>query len=237
MTSSVIVAAAHEFARTAAGWIADRMGAAIEARKSCAVALCGGSTPVPVLADLVGRSIRWNDVSVYFGDERAVPPDHRDSNFGMARRALLDHVPLDPARVHRMRADRDDLAAAALDYERSLPERLDILMLGLGPDGHTASLFPETPALRPGARIVLAVAAPSPPVTPQVARMTITPLVIEAARNVVVLVAGADKAGIVARVLDGPLDPFALPAQLARGDTWILDHDAARQLKGREEPQ
>lgn len=237
MTSSVVVTAPHEFARTAAAWLADRIGAAIESRSSCAVALCGGSTPVPVLTELVGRAIRWPDVSVYFGDERAVPPGDRDSNFGMARRALLDHIPIDPDHVHRMPADREDLAAAALDYERCLPERLDILMLGVGPDGHTASLFPGTPALRPGGRRVLAVAAPVPPVTPQVARMTITPLVIDAARDVVMLVAGRDKAAIVGQVLDGPFDPFALPAQLARGRTWILDRDAARQLKGREESQ
>lgn len=229
-----MVTAAQDFARTAAGWISDHIDAAIEARGSCALALCGGSTPVPVLVELIGRSIRWPDVSIYFGDERAVPPDHRDSNFGMARRALLEHVPIDPDSVHRMPADREDLAAAALEYERCLPERLDILMLGVGPDGHTASLFPGTPALRSGARRVLAVGPPSPPVTPHVARMTITPLVIEAARDLVVLVAGADKAGIVARVLDGPFDPVTLPAQLALGGTWVLDREAAAQLKGRE---
>ena len=193
MTPSVIVTAAQEFARTAASWMSDRIGREIAARGSCTLALCGGSTPVPVFADLIGRTIHWADVSIYFGDERAVPPDHRDSNFGMARRTLLDHVPIGPDRVHRMHADRTDLAAAALEYEQCLPERLDILMLGLGPDGHTASLFPGTPALEPGARRVLAVAAPSPPVTPRVARMTITPLVIDAARHLVVLVTGADK--------------------------------------------
>ena len=171
---------------------------------------------------------------MYFGDERAVPPDHPDSNFGMARRTLLDHVPVRSDQVHRMAADRPDLAAAADDYARLLPPCLDILLLGMGPDGHTASLFPGSAALSETERLVVAVPAPPPPIAPQVARMTITPPVIDAARQVVMLVTGEGKAALLARVLDGPPDPAALPAQLARRGTWIVDRAAATQLHRRE---
>jgi 6-phosphogluconolactonase len=167
---------------------------------------------------------------VYFGDERAVPPDHPDSNFGMARSALLDHVPVQFDRVHRMAAEEPDLASAAEDYARLLPARLDVLLLGLGPDGHTASLFPGSAALSETGRLVVAVSRPAPPIEPSVRRMTITPPVIDAARQVVMLVTGEGKAAVVARVLDGPLDPAVLPAQIARHGTWIVDHAAASQL-------
>jgi len=233
MASSVIVVAEELFASAAATWIADLIDSAIDERGECSLALCGGHTPEPVLRDLVGRTIRWARVAVYFGDERAVPPDHPDSNFGMARRTLLDHVPVPGDRVHRMAADRTDLAAAAEDYARLLPSSLDILLLGLGPDGHTASLFPGSPVLLETGRLVVAVAPPPPPIEPQVRRMTITPPVIDAARNVAVLVTGPDKAAVLARVLDGPPDPAALPAQIARRGTWIVDRAAARQLHRR----
>jgi len=233
MASSVIVVAEELFASAAATWIADLIDSAIDERGECSLALCGGHTPEPVLRDLVGRTIRWARVAVYFGDERAVPPDHPDSNFGMARRTLLDHVPVPGDRVHRMAADRTDLAAAAEDYAGLLPSSLDILLLGLGPDGHTASLFPGSPVLLETGRLVVAVAPPPPPIEPQVRRMTITPPVIDAARNVAVLVTGPDKAAVLARVLDGPPDPAALPAQIARRGTWIVDRAAARQLHRR----
>ena len=233
MTSSVIIVAADLFDGTAGGWIADRMHAAIEARGECTLALSGGSTPGPVLADLVGRAIPWPLVSVYFADERAVPPDDPASNFGMARRALLDYVPVRSDRVHRMEAEQSDLDGAARRYERLLPPALDILLLGVGPDGHTASLFPASPALSERGRRVVPVAAPR--VNPRIARLTITPPVIEAAREVAVLVRGADKARIVARVLDGPVAASALPAQLALGRTWMLDQASAGELHERED--
>lgn len=232
MASSVIVMAEELFASAAATWIADLINAAIDERGDCSLALCGGHTPERVHEDLAARPIRWAQVAVYFGDERAVPPDHPDSNFGMARRTLLDHVPVPFDRVHRMAADRPDLAVSAEDYARLLPTCLDVLLLGLGPDGHTASLFPGSPAVLETGRMVVAV--PPPPIEPRVRRMTITPPVIQAARNVVVLVTGPDKAAVMARVLDGPSDPAALPAQIARRGTWIVDRAAASQLHRRE---
>lgn len=231
MSSSVIVVAADDFAATAAACIANLMHAAIEARGECSLALAGGRTPAPVFHHLVGRAIRWPRVAVYFSDERAVPPDHPDSNFGMARRELLDRVPVPPGRIHRMEAERDDRTQAAEEYDRLLPGRLDILLLGVGFDGHTASLFPGSAALSERKRRVVAVPAPPPPIEPAVSRMTITPLVIEAARAVVVLVTGAEKAALVARILEGPADPLELPAQFAGRGTWILDRAAAGQLQ------
>jgi 6-phosphogluconolactonase len=153
----------------------------------------------------------------------------------MARRILLEHVPLGEDQVHRMQADRPDLAAAAAEYDRLLPPRLDILMLGMGPDGHTASLFPGSAALSETVHRVVTVPPPPPPIAPNVGRMTITPAVIEAARSVLVLVTGSGKSGMVARILEGPPDPAGLPAQLARHGTWILDRAAASQLHRRDE--
>lgn len=234
MAPSVVVAAADTFAGTAARMIADSIDEAIAAGGECALALCGGSTPVPVYQELAARAIRWADVAIYFGDERAVPPAHPDSNFGMARHALLDRVAIPAPRIHRMEAERDDVDAAATEYDRLLPARLDLLLLGVGPDGHTASLFPNSPALGETNRRVLAVASPPPPLQPQVRRMTITPAVIAAARRVVVLVRGGEKARLLQRILEGPEQPITLPAQLARRGTWIIDQAAAGQLQRRD---
>jgi 6-phosphogluconolactonase/glucosamine-6-phosphate isomerase/deaminase len=127
-----------------------------------------------------------------------------------------------------MEAERGDRDAAARDYERLLPERLDLLLLGMGADGHTASLFPLSPVLDEQRRRVVPATAPVPPRE----RLTITPPVIAAARRVAVLVAGADKAATVARVLRGPARPRELPAQLALGGFWFLDDAAAAELPG-----
>jgi 6-phosphogluconolactonase len=234
MVPTVIVATSDAFISTAARTVADAIGAAIAARGSCALALCGGNTPVPVYRELASRDVRWADVAVYVGDERAVPPDDPASNVGMARRSLLDHVPIPSRSVHRMEAERIDCDAAAREYDALLPDRLDLLLLGIGPDGHTASLFPDSPALAETTRRVVAVASPPLPLQPQLRRMTITPLVIAAAREIVVIVTGAEKAALLARVLEGPQQPTKLPAQLARYGTWILDQAAAGHLQQRD---
>ena len=234
MAPSVIVVASETFAGTAARMIMAGIAAAIAARGECGLALCGGSTPVLVYQTLAASAIRWANVAIYFGDERAVPPGHPDSNFRMAREALLDRVAIPVQRIHRMAAERQDVDAAATEYDRLLPPRLDLLLLGVGPDGHTASLFPNSSALLEVNRRVLAVAAPPPPLQPQVRRMTITPSVIAAARQVLVMVAGADKAALLARILEGPDQPNTLPAQLARSGTWVLDQAAAGHLQQRD---
>jgi 6-phosphogluconolactonase len=230
----LVVAASETFAGTAARLIADMIASAVAARGTCSVALCGGNTPVPVYQDLAAQSVRWDNVAIYFGDERAVPPDHPDSNFGMARRTLFSQAGIAAQQIHRMEAERSDIDAAAAEYDHQLPPRLDLLLLGVGPDGHTASLFPSSPALLERVHRVAAVAPPPPPLQPQLRRMTLTPPAIAAARQIVIMVTGADKAELLARILEGPDQPTTLPAQLARGGTWVLDPAAAGQLQRRD---
>ncbi|MBM4014561.1 MAG: 6-phosphogluconolactonase, partial [Planctomycetes bacterium] len=161
MTSAAritIVADAAALAGVAAERIAAAIVAAVAARGRADVALAGGNTPRRAYELLAARrapdgaSLPWSQVHLYWGDERCVPPDHPDSNFGAARAALIDRVALPPANVHRLRADAPDPAAAALEYERELPPALDLLLLGMGPDGHTASLFPGAAALQEASR-------------------------------------------------------------------------------------
>jgi 6-phosphogluconolactonase len=203
------------------------MTRAIAGRGACSVCLAGGRTPEPVYRALASASsIDWTRVDVFFGDERAVPPDHPDSNYLMVHRVLLARVPIPAGQVHRMEAERSDQEAAARQYERVLPPQLDILVLGMGPDGHTASLFPGSAALDEQQRRVVPVIGAKPP--PQ--RLTITPPVIEAARRVAVIATGEDKAAMVGRAIEGPLAPKDVPVQLARRGTWFLDQAAAARL-------
>lgn len=226
----VVVADAGAFALRAATWLAETVTDVLAARTHCAVALSGGVTPRPVYAalaapDLAGR-IDWHRVDVYFADERAVPPDHPDSNFRMATESLLGRVAIPEARVHRMEGERRDLDAAATAYDGQLPAALDVLVLGLGADGHTASLFPGSPALAERQHRVVAVESPKPP--PR--RLTITPPVIAAARHVAVFATGKEKAAAVARALEGDATAGEVPAVLARHGVWFLDRAAAARL-------
>jgi 6-phosphogluconolactonase len=231
MPSEPIVAAdLDELARRAAAWMAEEIRQAVARRRGCALALSGGSTPRPAYERLAAQpALPWEAVEIYFGDERAVAPTDPASNYRMAREALLDRVGPAPGRVHRMEADDPDRDAAAARYAALLPDRLDVLVLGMGPDGHTASLFPRSPALRETEKRVVPAASPVPPIH----RLTITPPVIAAARRVAVITAGASKAPIVAQVLRGPWRPEELPAQLAREGTWIIDRAAAAGLAPR----
>jgi 6-phosphogluconolactonase len=229
----VIVTKSEELPGRAAGWLTAELRAAIAARGTASLALAGGRTPQALYGTLtkppfVG-SLDWGRVDIFFGDERAVPPDHPDSNYGMARATFLARVPIPPERVHRMEAERPDREQAAADYARVLPRHLDVLLLGMGPDGHTASLFPHSSVLQERERAVVAVVGPVPPVE----RLTITPPVVAAARHVVVIVTGSEKAEMVARALEGPLAPLELPIQLARDGVWFLDRAAAQGLARR----
>ena len=228
----VVIQPGAALAQSCAAWLVECMTRAITERGGCALALAGGSSPRPAYAALSAPPLRdavaWERVHVYFGDERAVPPDDPESNYRMACDALLDRVPIPPEQVHRMEAERTDLDAAADDYARLLPV-LDVLLLGIGPDGHTASLFPGSPALVERRRLVVPVVGPKPP--PR--RLTITPPVIHAAREVVVIATGADKAPMVAAARETPSSPGPeIPARLARRGTWFLDPAAAAQLSG-----
>jgi 6-phosphogluconolactonase len=220
-------------AQRVADWVARTAAAAITARGTCYLALAGGTTPRDAYALLATPEfleiLDWSRVHVYFGDERAVPPNDPSSNYAMARATLLDHVPIPADRVHRMEVDRPDLAAAAADYDRRLPPALDVLLLGLGTDGHTASLFPGSPALAERRRRVVAVTdSPKPPPV----RLTITPPVIAAARAIVMVATGAEKAPAVARALAPDADPLLVPAALAQRGMWFLDRAAAARLSG-----
>lgn len=237
----VVSATAAEAAETAAGLIARLLAAAAAARGRARLALAGGRTPEAcyrLLAEEPHRGrIPWEALEVFWGDERCVPPEAPESNYRMAAQALLDRVPIPPGGVHRMRGELPP-EAAAREYEEGLrrafpgsggPPRLDLLLLGLGPDAHTASLFPGTAALRERERWVAAAR-----VEPLGWRLTLTPPMLNAAREVLFLVAGADKAEAVRAVLEGSRDPDRYPGQLVEPPdgrvTWLLDGPAASRL-------
>jgi 6-phosphogluconolactonase len=197
--------------------------------------LAGGSTPKALYELLAGGEfsdrIDWRNVEIYFGDERTVPPDHKDSNYGMAHAAMLSKLPIPEANVHRMRGEIDPVEAAK-EYGLLLKEKFgdggpDLVLLGMGDDGHTASLFPGTPALRETKHRAFANPVPQLKTT----RLTMTAPFINRAREVIVTVTGANKASRLAEVLEGPRDPERLPVQLIQPPsgklTWLIDTAAA----------
>ena len=188
----------------------------VDQRGVCRIALSGGTTPHALYQQLAAEGahgeVPWGRTELFFGDERNVPHDHVESNYRMAQRTLLDHVPIEPTRIHPMPADAADLPAAAAEYEaivrNALPPdkngipRFDIILLGMGGDGHVASLFPLTEALDERKRLVTAYFVP----VLGRQRMTFTYPLINAARNVVFLVTGDDKAEAVQKTLQGGPD-------------------------------
>lgn len=205
------------------------------------LALSGGSTP-KLLYQLLAQEpyrgrIDWRRVEIYFGDERTVPIDHPDSNYKMANDALLAHVPLKAENIHRMRGEIDP-NQAAIEYGRLLKAKfdergVDLMFLGMGDDGHTASLFPHTPALaETHHRCVAQFVEKS--TTGANWRITLTAPFINRSAAVAMLVTGAGKAARLAEVIYGPRDPLRLPIQLiapaAGGPTWMIDQAAATQL-------
>ncbi|HEY3675907.1 MAG TPA: 6-phosphogluconolactonase [Candidatus Tumulicola sp.] len=212
---------------------------AIARKGSFHVALSGGTTPraaYELLAqDPDSDELSWSDVFVYFGDERCVPPDDEQSNYRMAREAFLDDVGIPQPNVHRMRGELDPRQAAA-EYADALRDdlgtvpRFDLLLLGLGPDGHTASLFPGSPPDEDSKALVRAVYSQSQSMW----RITVTPEVINAAHRVVFAVEGTTKATILATVLQGPREPEKYPAQIVNPQPgkleWLVDRSAAAML-------
>jgi len=197
------------------------------------VGLSGGGTPEPVYQLLALSPLPdWDRIEVYLADERAVPPDHEESNLRLIRSALSDIAGLPRDRVHGIISesdvspdgssiDNDALEAAARRYEVALPDRFDLLLLGLGVDGHTASLFPGEPSLREIDRRVVVARAPTEPTR----RVTITPPMISNARLCIVLVQGATKARAVEAALSGG-SVDEVPGRLAGRATWIIGADA-----------
>lgn len=238
---------AGALARDAAEELARCAEEAVRERGRFTLALAGGSTPKRLYELLADRDapfrerIDWSSVHFFWGDERHVPPDHSDSNYRMAREALLDAVPVPPGNVHRIRAELPGAVQAAAEYEAELRRsfalvpgevpRFDLVLLGLGADGHTASLFPGSEALHERERLVAA-----PWIAKlQAFRITLTPPVIERAAEVLFLVSGEDKAPALHAVLAGERDPDRLPAQLARPRDgrllWLVDRTAASRLE------
>ena len=208
----------------------------IDERGSFSLALSGGSTPKALYQKLASPDwkdqIDWAKCDIIFGDDRAVAADDALSNYLMAREALLDYV---PARVHRIETEREDLESAAADYEtvlRGLGGRLDVVLLGLGDDGHTASLFPHSPQLAVTGKWVTA--TPVASLEPHVRRVTLTFDCINAARHAWFLAVGGSKAERVYDVLRGSKNVAKWPAQgvnLKSGElVWFLDDAAARDL-------
>lgn len=207
------------------------------------LALSGGSTP-KTLYSLLGSEpyrsqINWALVEIFWSDERCVPPESEESNFHLAQETLLQQIPLPPSQIHRMPADEPDRDAASQAYSLEIQKvfgtnrvpSFDLLHLGMGPEGHTASLFPHQPSLHEQERLVMPVTVPKPPPP----RLTFTPPLLNAAIHVLFLVTGADKAEALQAVLEGPYQPDEYPAQVVRptkGEvTWIIDTAAAAKLK------
>ncbi|HET9490210.1 MAG TPA: 6-phosphogluconolactonase [Methylomirabilota bacterium] len=239
----VVVADAAELADRAAQSIVDSALEAVAARGRFMLVLAGGDTPRRTYARLAAAPRRdampWASTFVFFGDERCVPLDHADSNYRMARETLLDQVPLPSEQVFAMPGDAPDPDAGAVAYARTLARvlglrrgevpRFDLVLLGMGLDGHTASLFPGSPVLKEIFRPVAAVHATAAAI-PQ--RITLTLPVLNAATNVLFLVSGPEKAKAVRAVLD---ERALLPAGMVQPEkgrlVWMLDHAAASQLR------
>jgi 6-phosphogluconolactonase len=232
--NEVARAAADEFARTVAGVLADHAHAL--------VSLAGGNTPKAMYKLMATPALRdrveWPRVEIFFGDERCVPPDHADSNYRMAREALLDHVPLAADHVHRILGERAPAEAAAA-YETVLrrvtgaslesPPVLDLVLLGMGPDGHTASLFPGTPVLQERQALAAAVYVQKL----ESWRVTLTLPVLSAAAHVMLTVVGVDKADALATALLEPQGALPVQQVHAAQELWLVDRAAAQKWLAR----
>ncbi len=228
-----VEADADALARRTAQYFVEMAAEAVDAAGQARIAISGGSTPKAVFELLADRrkkwrgAMPWDRLNLYWVDERTVPPDHLDSNYRMAREAMLSHVPLPADQIHRMEGELDPEAAASR-YESELRNsfrlegaespRFDLVQLGMGPDGHTASLFPHTAALHEMSRLVTANHVPQLDTW----RITLTWPVINHASSVFFLIAGADKAERVHEVFMGPRDPERLPSQLIWPSSGIL---------------
>ncbi len=215
----------------------------ITARRRFTIALSGGSTPKKLYGLLAQEpylsQIDWTLVDIFWSDERCVPPTDAESNYLMAQQVLLSKIPIPANQIHRMPADLADRDAASYAYTLEMQQtigsdsvpRFDLIQLGMGPEGHTASLFPHQPSLHEQQRLVMPVTVPKPPPP----RLTFTPRLLNAASHVLFLVTGAEKQDAVKAVLEGEYQPDEYPAQIVqptKGEvTWMLDTAAAEKLQ------
>lgn len=218
--------------------VVEQVQGAIAQRDFCTIALSGGSTPKPLYEAIADQDLPWEKIHVFWGDERYVPADHPDSNEGMARAAWLDKVEIPESNIHSVPTQEADPADAAARHERELQEffgvepgvfpEFDIILLGMGDDGHTASLFPHTEALKVGDRLITVGNKGGNP------RITFTVPLINQARCVIFMVAGANKQDALAHVFAEEDDSDQYPSRLIqpRGEFfWLLDQSAGESLK------
>jgi 6-phosphogluconolactonase len=205
-------------------------------------ALSGGTTPRKLYALLATEPYRsqidWDKVELFWSDERCVPPDDAESNYHLAQEVMFSKLTLSASQIHRMPADEADREAASEKYSQEMQRvfaetlpHFDLIQLGMGPEGHTASLFPHQPSLHEQQRLVMSVTVPKPPPP----RLTFTPPVLNAAKHVLFLVTGKEKEDAVQAVLEGDYQPDEYPAQIVQPRqgkvTWMLDTAAAAKLK------
>jgi 6-phosphogluconolactonase len=239
----LVFSSLDELFQAAAGEFTGRVRRAVEQRGSFSVALSGGSTPKglhTLLAGQFGQSVSWDKIRFFWGDERHVGPSDADSNYRMAKETLLSKVPVDPAKIYRVPAEDPDPANAASQYERTLIRvfelkrrelpKFDLILLGMGPDGHTASLFPGTQALHEESRLVVANWVEKL----KTYRITFTFPMLNNAACVIFLVGGKDKAPALSKVFSDASSGDEYPAKRVRpvnGELiWMLDWQAAKGL-------
>jgi 6-phosphogluconolactonase len=237
-----IFANREQLSHAAARYVVQIANEALAIHGHFTLALSGGSTPKGVYGLLAlepyCNQIDWTKAEIFWSDERCVPPDNAESNYHLAHEVMLSKLPIPADHIHRMPANENDLGAASVAYEQelrrvfgtnSVPD-FDLIQLGLGPEAHTASLFPHQASLRETERLVIPVTVPKPPP----ARLTFTPPILNAAKHILFLVTGAEKANAVQAVLEGDYQPEEYPAQIVhpiQGEvTWMLDTTAASRL-------
>jgi 6-phosphogluconolactonase len=240
-----ILADANAIAQTAAAEFVEAAKQAVREKGNFCVALSGGSTPKALYGLLISDPILqamvpWGKIQFYFGDERHVAPDDTESNFRMATEAMLAKAPVDAQQVHRIKGEKRNAAQAAEEYEedlrtsfrlagRQLPH-FDLVLLGMGPEGHTASLFPGTKALKEQRRLAVSNWVGKL----YTDRITLTPPVLNNAARIIFMVQGAEKAPALKAVLEGPYEPDQLPAQIIKPKQgkvlWLVDPTAAAML-------
>src|SRR5215467_15322794 len=240
-----ILSDANAIAQTAAAEFVEAAREAICLRDSFSVALAGGSTPRALYGLLLNNGplraiVPWKKIQFFFGDERHVPPHDTESNFRMASEAMLAKASVDPKQVHRIKGEIESAAEAAEEYEKDLRlsfrlepgqlPRFDLVLLGMGPEGHTASLFPGTKALKEERRLVVSNWVGKL----YTDRITLTPPVLSNAARVVFMAHGTEKAPALKAVLEGPYEPEQLPAQMIHTKQgkvmWLADSSAAAML-------
>ena len=240
-----ILADASAIAQTAAAEFVEAAKEAVCLKDSFSVALSGGSTPKVLYGLLLNNGplraiVPWSKIQFFFGDERHVAPDNAESNFRMASEAMLSKAPIDAKQVHRIKGEIANPVEGAAEYEKDLREsfrlsggalpRFDLVLLGMGPEGHTASLFPGTKALKEQQRLVVSNWVGKL----YTDRITLTPPVLNNAARIIFMVHGAEKAPALKAVLEGPYEPEQLPAQVIHPKDgkvlWLVDPTAASML-------